>query len=63
MIRETKLIPKIMTSQTGEQTIAIHILSYILRSKHNQIMKFAQLIEYNKINVFLQNYAEMRQRD
>ena len=33
-----------MTSQTGEQTIAIHILSNISRSKGNQTMKFDYLI-------------------
>ena len=33
-----------MTSQTGEQTIAIHILSNISRSKGNQAMKFDYLI-------------------
>ena len=44
-----------MTSQPGLQTIAIHILSNISQSKGNQIMKFGQLIEYNKRNIFLQN--------
>ena len=33
-----------MTSQTAEQTIAIHILSNISRSKGNQTMKFGHLI-------------------
>ena len=42
-----------MTSQPGLQTIAIQILSNISQSKGNQIMKFGQLIEYNKINIFL----------
>ena len=42
-----------MTSQTGLQTIAIHILSNISQSKGNQTMKFGQLIEYNMINIFL----------
>ena len=31
-----------------------HILANISRSKDNQAMKFGQLIEYNKINIFLQ---------
>ena len=35
-----------MTSQTGQQIIAIHILSNI-SSKGNQAIKFGQLIEYN----------------
>ena len=49
-----------MTSQPGLQTIAIHILPNISQSKDNQTMKFLQLIEYNKINVFLQKlYGEL----
>ena len=44
-----------MTSQPGLQTIAIHILPNISQSKGNQTMKFGQLIEYKKINIFLQN--------
>ena len=43
-----------MTSQPVYQTIAIHILSNISRSKSNQAMKFGQLIEYNIRNTFLE---------
>ena len=43
-----------MTSQSGSQTIAIHVLPNISQSKSNQKMKFRQLIEYNKRNIFLQ---------
>ena len=43
-----------MTSQPGLQTIAIHILPNISQSKGNQAMKFGQLIECNKRNIFLQ---------
>ena len=43
-----------MTSQHGSQTTAIHILPNISQSKGNQTMKFGQLIEYNKRNIFLQ---------
>ena len=43
-----------MTSQPGLQTNAIHILPNVSQSKGNQTMKFAQLIEYNKRNIFLQ---------
>ena len=43
-----------MTSQSGKQTIAIHILSNISRSRGNQTMKFNQLIEYNLKNIFLE---------
>ena len=37
-----------MTSQPGKQTIAIHILPYISRSK------FVQLIEYNMRKIILE---------
>ena len=43
-----------MTSQPGLQTIAIHILPNISQSKGNQTIKFGQLIEYNKGNMFFQ---------
>ena len=43
-----------MTSQTRKQTIAIHILTNISRSKGNQAMKFSQLVEYNMRNIFLE---------
>ena len=38
-----------MTSQPGKQTIVIHILNNISKSKgnQNQIIKFDQLIQYN----------------
>ena len=53
-----RLTSKFMMSQTGLQTIAMHILSNISQSKGNQTMKFGQFIEYKKINVFFKNYAE-----
>ena len=43
-----------MTLQTGKQTIAIHTLPNISKSKSNQTMKFGQLIEYNMKNIFLE---------
>ena len=43
-----------MTSQPGEQTVAIHILINISGSKDNQTMKFGHLIEYNIKNIFLE---------
>ena len=43
-----------MASQPGLQTIAIHILPNISQSKVNQTMKFGQLIEHNRKNIFLQ---------
>ena len=42
-----------MTSKTGKETIAIHILPNISKYKGNQTMKFGQLIEYNRRNNFL----------
>ena len=45
-----------MTSQPGKQTIAIHILPDISRSKSNQTMSFGRLIEYNTRNIFLERY-------
>ena len=59
MIRKMKFILKLMASQAGKQTIAIHILPNISRIKGNQEMKFDQLIEYNMKNPFLinQNWA------
>ena len=43
-----------MTSQPGKQTIAIHRLPNISRSKGIQTMKFGQLIEYNMRNTFVE---------
>ena len=42
-----------MTSQSVKQTITIHVLLNISRSKGNQTMKFGQLIEYNMRNISL----------
>ena len=41
-----------MTSYPGQQTIAIHILPNISRSKGNRVIKFGQLIEYNQEKYF-----------
>ena len=43
-----------MTSHTGQQVIAIHILFNILRSKGNLTMKVDQLIKYKMRNIFLE---------
>ena len=43
-----------MTSQSGKQTIAMHILPNISRSKDNQAMKFGQFIECNKLSTFIE---------
>ena len=58
LIRKIRLISKFMTSQPGKQTIAIHILPNISRSRSNQTMKFCQLIEYNMRNIFLKNNSQ-----
>ena len=47
-----------MTSQPGQQTIAIYILPNISRSKGNQAMKFGQLIEYKLRNIFVKSYTK-----
>ena len=48
-----------MTPQPDLQTVTIHILPNIIRSKDNETMKFVQLIEYNKRNIFFKNHAEI----
>ena len=63
LIRKMRLISKFMTSQPGSQTIAIHILPNISQSKGNQTMKFGQLTEHNKRNIFSsKSYAENEAR-
>ena len=48
-----------MMSKPGQQTIIIHILPSISRSKGNQKMKFGQIIECNMRNIFLEkSYTE-----
>ena len=49
-----------MTSQPGEQIIVIHMLPNISRSKDNQTMKFAQLIDCNIRNIFLEKSSSKR---
>ena len=59
LIRKIRLISKFITLQPGKQTITIHILPNISRSKDNQIMKFDQLIEYKMEIIFLEkSYAK-----
>ena len=41
-----------MIPQPAKQTILIHILPNISRSKGNQTMKFGQLVECNMRNIF-----------
>ena len=47
-----------MKSQLGLQTIAIHLLPNISKSKDKQTMKLDQLREYNKKIFFFKNYAK-----
>ena len=53
LIRGIRLISKIMTSQPCEQTVVIHILANISRSKGSQTMKLGYLIDYNLKNIFI----------
>ena len=52
-----------MTSQPGLQAIAVHILPNISQSKGNQTIKFGQLIEYNKRNMFFQKLCQQWGRE
>ena len=54
LIRKISSISRFMTSKRGKQTIAIHMLINISRSKNNQAIKFGQLIEYNMRNIFFE---------
>ena len=63
LIKKIRLNSKFMTSQPGQQTIAMHIFTNISRTKGNQIMKFGQLIEYNmRKKFFLKIIHKMRWR-
>ena len=48
------LISKFMTSDPEYKEITIHIFPNISRGKGNKVLAFGQLIECNKINIFLQ---------
>ena len=43
-----------MTTQPGQQLIAILTLPNISRSKGNQAIKFCQLIEYSITSIFVE---------
>ena len=53
-LNRLKLTSKFMTSQPGFQAIPILILPNISQSKGSQTIKFGQLTEHNKRNIFLQ---------
>ena len=63
LIRMIRLISKFMTSQPGQQIIAIQFLPIILRCKSNQTMKLSQLIEHTKINIFLYKLCRKWRRE
>ena len=42
----------------GKQTVALPILLNLSQSKGNQTLKFGQVMEYNKKNIFFENHAE-----
>ena len=47
-----------MTSQPGNQTIAIHILPNVSRNKGSHTMKFGQVIEYNMKTFFFKKNTQ-----
>ena len=51
LIRKIRLISKFMTSCPGKQTISIHTLPNISKSKGKHTMKFCQLRECNMRNM------------
>ena len=53
LIRKIRLISELMTSQLGQQKITTNILLNISRTKENQTIKFGQLREHSKRNIFL----------
>ena len=61
-IRRIRLISKFIMSRPGYQTIAIHILPNISKSKSNQTIKLGQLIEY-KWNIFTQKLCRKWARE
>ena len=58
MIGKIRLISKSITSQPGEQAIAIYTFTNISLSKRNQAVEFGQLIEYNMRKFFLQDHTQ-----
>ena len=52
-----------MTSRPGQQRITTHILLNISLIKDNQTIKFGQLIEHLKINIFLLKLYRKRGRE
>ena len=57
-IRKIRLTTNLIMRQPDLQTTVIHILPNISHSKDNKTVKFGQLTEYNKENIFLQTLCE-----
>ena len=47
-----------MTTQSGQQTIAVHMLTNVSRSKDNQVMKYGQVIEHNMWKMILKDHEK-----
>ena len=47
-----------MTSQPGYQAMVIHTLPNTSQSKSSQTLKYGQVMEHNKKNIFLQKSSE-----
>ena len=62
LIRKISLISTFTTSQPGYQRITINILLDISGIKDYQTMKFGQLIEHNKRNIFHEKPCRKRGR-
>ena len=56
-LEKVRWTSKFTTSQLGLQTVAIHIFPNISQSKGYQAMRFGQLIEYKKRNIFIQKWG------
>ena len=52
-----------MTSSTGKQTITMHILPNISRSKGNRAMKFDKLVKYDMKDIFLEKPYKRESRE
>ena len=61
LIKKIMLISKFMTSQPGEQTITIHTSLDISKSKRSKKMKFGQIIEFSRRNIFLQKLCAVNE--
>ena len=53
-MRKAWLVSRLMTSQTGQQIVAIHILPNISRRKDNHEISYFKSQKYNIRNIFLE---------